>query len=301
MRLVVSINLSLVPEHDLIAPPLTSKLLKYCLDSRLPKKFFDSHSNVTYTQLSDGVRPLYSTGNSPVTLVRGSRYLGRVVVVSDDHKFVTSLEDRIRCSGAYGDYVILVNEIELCEMGSLTMNLERFFKIAFLTPTLLTVKLMSPPSLKNKVKRFPELHKLIPQPSFIFSYLLKLWNSYAEPEEKIPRPPYNEWAPYKLGRLADITITEVDYRLRPETVVIGKNDKGVLRKARGFIGWVIYESTAPRNLHDIYAKLLALATLTGVGRSRGIGLGQIQVINLSKTNAKSKNSHEFRRKNNQSI
>ncbi|MEM4486943.1 MAG: CRISPR system precrRNA processing endoribonuclease RAMP protein Cas6, partial [Zestosphaera sp.] len=155
------------------------------------------------------------------------------------------------------------------------------FKIVFTTPTILSVKLMTPPSLRSKVRKLPELHKLIPQPSFILSYLLKLWNSYASPEERIPKPPYNEWAHYKLGRLADITLTEIDYRVRPETVIIGKNKNGTLRKARGFIGWVLYESIAPKNLHTTYAKLLTLATLTGIGRSRGLGLGQIKIINLT--------------------
>lgn len=270
----------------MIAPPLTSKLLKYCVESRMPRRVFNSHGNVTYAQLSNGVRPLYSVGDSLIILRRGFRYLGRVVVVSEDHGFLNSLDPEFRCSGIYGDYVISVDEVEVIEMRYLTTDLGRSFKLVFLTPTILTVKLMTPPSLKEKISRFPELHKLIPQPSFIFSYLLKLWNSYASPEERIPKPPHNEWAPYKLGRLADITLTEIDYRVRPETVIIGKNEKGILRKARGFVGWVIYKSIAPQNLHNLYAKLLALATLTGIGRSRGLGLGQIQITNTTKQQEK---------------
>ncbi|MEM1766173.1 MAG: CRISPR system precrRNA processing endoribonuclease RAMP protein Cas6 [Zestosphaera sp.] len=282
MTYIFSIKSSVIPLRDLIAPPLTSKLLKHCMESRIPRRKFNSHGNVTYTQLSDGSKPLYSVGEFPIALRSGFRYSGRVVVVSEDHGFLSQVDPEIRCSGAYGDYVVSVEEIEVYEMKSLTMELSNLFKIAFVTPTILSVKLMTPPSLRGKTRRFPELHKLIPQPSFMFSYLLKLWNSYASPEERIPKPPYNEWAHYKLGRLADITLAEIDYRVRPETAIIGRNENGTLRKARGFVGWVIYESVAPRSLHNIYAKLLKLASLTGVGRSRGLGLGQIKITNLTR-------------------
>lgn len=297
MTYIISIKCSVTPLRDLIAPPLTSKLLKYCMESRVPRKKFDSHGNITYTQLTDGRRPLYSLGESPLVLRGGSRYFGRVVVVSDSHEFLSSVDPDISCSSVYGDYVISVEEIEVYEMRYLTMDLSSFFKVVFETPTILSVKLMSPPSLRSRVRRLPELHKLIPQPSFIFSYLLRLWNSYASSEERMPKPPYNEWAPYKLGRLADITLTEVDYRVRPETVIIGRNEDGTLRKARGFVGWVIYESIAPKNLHNTYAKLLALANLTGIGRSRGLGLGQVKITSITKKETTStENSQEDQRK-----
>ena len=278
---VFSFRFSLTPLRDLIAPPLTSKLLKYCLDSEVPRRLFGSYGNVTYTQVSDGGRPLYSTGSSPIVLRSGVRYRAGMVVVHESHDFLNKfiVNSEVKCSGPYGEYVLFLDEVEVRDMRSLSMDLSRVFKIVFLTPTILTVKLMTPPSLASKVSRLPELHKLIPQPSFIFSHLLKLWNSYASPEERIPRPAYNEWAHYNLGRLADITLIELDYKVWPETVPIGRDRKGTLRKARGFRGWVIYKSIAPKNLHNTYAKLLTLATLTGIGRSRGIGLGQIQVIN----------------------
>ena len=282
---VVSFRFSLIPLRDLIAPPLTSKLLKYCLDSGVPRKSFGSYGNVTYTQVFEDGRPLYSTGNSTIVLRGGVRYRASMVVVHESHDFLNKflLNHEIRCSGPYGDYVLGLEEIEVRDMRSLFMDLSRVFKIVFLTPTILTVKLMTPPSLTSRVSKLPELHKLIPQPSFIFAYLLKLWNSYASPEERIPKPAYNEWAHYNIGRLADITLAELDYKIWPETVIVGKDKKGTLRKARGFKGWVIYKSIAPKNLHDTYAKLLTLATLTGIGRSRGIGLGQIQVINNPET------------------
>jgi CRISPR/Cas system endoribonuclease Cas6 (RAMP superfamily) len=247
----------------------------------VPRRLFGSYGNVTYTQVSDGGRPLYSTGSSPIVLKGGVRYRADMVVVHESHDFLNKfiVNSEVKCSGPYGEYVLFLDEVEVRDMRSLSMDLSRVFKIVFLTPTILTVKLMTPPSLASKVSRLPELHKLIPQPSFIFSHLLKLWNSYASPEERIPRPAYNEWAHYNLGRLADITLTELDYKVWPETVPIGRDRKGTLRKARGFRGWVIYKSIAPKNLHNTYAKLLTLATLTGIGRSRGIGLGQIQVIN----------------------
>lgn len=83
-----------------------------------------------------------------------------------------------------------------------------------------------------------------------------------------------------LGRITDVVIYEVDYSLRASSVVIGKDASGNLRKSRGFMGWVIYRSCAPRKLQFIVGKLLALANIMGLGRSRGVGLGHVTVVEL---------------------
>jgi CRISPR/Cas system endoribonuclease Cas6 (RAMP superfamily) len=274
--LVTAVNVFVLPLRTSIGPPVSSKVLKYCFEGSLKRKVFGSYANTSISMLFDGGRPLYSKGDEPVVLEAGRRYSGRVVVVDEEPWLVdavsSALGPEFKCSGTYGDLIISIPEVEVVPMEGLRLDLPEVFKLVFQTPTVLTSKLMTPPTLADKVR---PMHKLIPQPSFIFSHLLRMWNSFAPPELKIGKP--SEWAPYLLGRQADLTLIELDYRVRPETVVVGRDNSGRLRKVRGFRGWVLYRSTAPRKLLEVYSKLLALAQLTGIGRSRGIGLGQLAV------------------------
>ena len=267
------------PLRTSVGPPVSSKVLKYCFEGVLRRRVFGSFTSISISMLFDGGRPLYSRGEEPVVLEGGRRYWGRVTAVDEVPWLVdaigSTLGPEFRCSGPYGDFVVSVPEVEVVHFSSLRVELPEVFKLVFLTPTVLTSKLMAPPNLADRVR---PMHKLIPQPSLIFSHLLRMWNSFAPPELRIGKP--SEWAPYLLGRQADVTLVELDYRVRPETVIIGRDSSGKLRKARGFRGWVVYRSTAPRKLQEIYSKLLALAQLTGIGRSRGIGLGQVALENL---------------------
>ena len=76
-------------------------------------------------------------------------------------------------------------------------------------------------------------------------------------------------------------LVEVDYSVKPETVIYGKTGDGRLKLVRGFTGWIIYELIYPK-LKPIYSKLLALARYMGVGRSRSIGFGQVDVVRANK-------------------
>jgi len=264
-----------VPLGTCLGPPVSSKILKYCFSNYLRRKVVGSLTNLSISMLFNDSKPLYSSGDNPVVLEAGRRYVGRISAIDEDTWLLdtfSSLGPDFRCSGSYGDLAISVEEVEVVPMSSLKLDLPEVFKIVFRTPTILSSKLMCPPTLADKVK---PMHKLIPQASLIFSHLLRTWNTFAPPELKIGKQ--SEWAPYLLGRQADITLVEIDYNIKPETVVIGRDSQGKLREVRGFRGWVIYRSTAPRKLHEIYSKLLALAQLVGVGRSRGIGLGHVTI------------------------
>ena len=270
------------PLKTSVGPPVSSKVLKYCFEGVLRRRIYSSFTNISISMLFDGGRPLYSRGEEPVVLEEGRRYRGRVVAVDEVPWLVdavsSALGPEFRCSGPYGDFIVSIPEVEVTHFGSLRVELPEVFKLVFQTPTVLTSKLMVPPTLAGRVK---PMYKLIPQPSFIFSHLLRMWNSFAPPELRLGKP--SEWAPYLLGRQADVTLVELDYRVRPETVVVGKDSSGRLRKARGFRGWVVYRSVAPKRLHEIYSRLLALGQLVGVGRSRGIGLGQVAVGYVDQT------------------
>lgn len=287
--LVVVAKVLVRPLEDCVGPPVTSKVLKYCLESVIPRKVLKSLSNASISMLFDGSRPLYSTtdSKSPVHLRAGRTYIGRVSVIDSTPEFLervsTSGFQSFQCTSPYGRFTVEFEEFSVAPLESLDMDLPVVFKLSFLTPMVLSSKLMCPPPLAEKVN---PMHKLVPQPSLIFSHLLKMWNTFAKPEHKLGKP--SEWAPYILGRQVDLVLAELDYRIKPETVVIGRDKAGRLREVRGFVGWVVYRSVAKPKFHKTISKLLALAELTGVGRSRGIGLGHVTIAGLAAKSAQTR-------------
>ncbi|MEM2158389.1 MAG: CRISPR system precrRNA processing endoribonuclease RAMP protein Cas6 [Sulfolobales archaeon] len=289
---VIAAKYVVIPEDDTVLPPTTSKLIKYITEvscSGLSKLVRSKGflKPLSISMLFNNNKPLYSVFNPnnqhPLVIRGGVPLTAKVSAVVSNGSL--GIEDFKCIEGCwqtpYGNFNLELAELEIIKPDLLSVGLRKYFKISYLTPTLITAKYMIPPMLKTRSRELPERHKLIPQPSFLFSYLLRLWNSIVGPNEKIPNCSAGDLEAYKLGRLADITLIEVDYRLRPITVVVGKDDGGRLRTARGFTGWVIYESLTPTNkLHSTFDKLLALAKYLGVGRSRGIGFGMIDITNL---------------------
>lgn len=284
MSYLVSCNYTIIPLSDVILPPLSSKVVKYVVDIRGGFLGELSRSKRPFKPLSIsplflGGKPLIScrVDGPPLTVSSGTPLRSTVSIAFSDHGIMDELASTDGTfETPYGRFRFSIDSIEVLSISSLNLSLSRVFTVEFVTPTILTAKYMIPPPLKHKANSLPEKHRLIPQPSFMFSYLLNLWNSVVSPEERIPNKSAGSWEAYKLGRLADITLVELNYRIRPAVAVIGKDSKGRARVAKGFIGWVEYECVSSKLL-QVYSKLLTLATYLGVGRSRGIGLGLIKV------------------------
>ncbi|MCS7109114.1 MAG: CRISPR system precrRNA processing endoribonuclease RAMP protein Cas6 [Sulfolobales archaeon] len=286
----ISAKYVITPLNNAILPPITSKILKYVIEASNTGLTRIVNSKSPMKPLSIGMvflndRPLYSIYNSenirPLHVRGGTPLKCRVNTITandglsiDDFK---SIEGRWRTP--YGDFDINLSELEITKVTELRTGLNKHFKITYVTPTIITAKYMLPPTLRDKSKELPERHKLIPQPSFLFSHLLRLWNNVVRAEERIPNQSAGDWEAYKLGRIADITLVETDYRLTPITVVIGRDNNGHLRTVRAFTGWVIYESLTNKIIPTL-DKLLALAQITGIGRSRGIGFGTVEIKNI---------------------
>ena len=69
------------------------------------------------------------------------------------------------------------------------------------------------------------------------------------------------------------------YSIKPIIVILGKDSRDNLREARGFIGWTKYKVTHYRNYIRIMERLLGLTSIMGIGRSRGIDLGIVKILN----------------------
>ncbi|AWR95227.1 CRISPR system precrRNA processing endoribonuclease RAMP protein Cas6 [Acidianus brierleyi] len=280
MTFLLSATYDIVPEKDSILPPLTSKVPKYILE-KSPSispliRNKTKYKGLTISPLKRDGQYLYSIPNSPVNVAKsGTKMSFHLSFSTQDIDPSIFYIDEIQDT-PYGKFYITLNQIEVKEMINLSFKINDFFVIRFETPTLLSNKYMLPPPLKRK--NIKAMNKLIPQPSLIFSFLTSLWNSIAEPKEKIIKGDL-DWTPYMIGRISDVIFTELGYSIKPITVILGKDSHDNLREARGFIGWTKYKVTHYRNYIRIMERLLGLASIMGIGRSRGIGLGIVKILN----------------------
>ncbi|MGC9104985.1 MAG: CRISPR system precrRNA processing endoribonuclease RAMP protein Cas6 [Thermoprotei archaeon] len=179
----------------------------------------------------------------------------------------------------YGPFRFDLVDLTVLDPEELVWSGVDTFTIRFETPTLLSSKLMIPPPLSEKLKgRVKPFYKLVPQPSLIFSSAVRLWNSLPiDPKLKIVRGD-ESWTPYLIGREADYTFAEVGYEIRPVTVNLGRDERGRAREARGFMGRVKYKVIYRKGYERDFSRLLPFIKLMGLGKSRGLGLGVVDVL-----------------------
>lgn len=150
-------------------------------------------------------------------------------------------------------------------------------KVEFLTPASISKKLAVPPWLSKKTSSLGGSYSLFPTSGLIAASVLKEILEYmgaiGTKDERIP---------YMALRFFDIFVREIDYNIAPVTVLLGKDSKGRMRKARGIAGWVLY---TPMNekVAGTFSRLIKMGELLGVGKSRAIGLGEISASFLNST------------------
>ncbi len=277
----VVVSIVLRPVGDVVLPPVSSKVLKWILEFRGGVLGGLAGSRGGYkplfiSMLYRGGRPLYSTGSGVVGVRGGEVLWGRVGVVVGDPGRV--LDEVFELGGTYstpyGRFSLEVYEASVEPVSSLGLGEPTgYLRIFARTPVVLSNKILVPGD-PDAAKRIPQLHRLTPSPGLIAAYLLRLWNRVAGPGLAFYwRDGWNHDAAM-VARAAEVYMAEVDYNVRPETVIIGKTSDGRLRRTRGWKGWIVYH-VAGKRLARFLDKTLALATRIGLGRSRGIGLGDI--------------------------
>jgi len=280
LTFIVSIHLSVTPRRDVVLPPMTSKVVKSFLTVKNLNLDWEDINRRPYQ-----ITPLILNGNymyarkgepgTPLTLRGGVTAHCRVSFATKEVRpeFFTEMDGILETP--YGEFQFGTYKFEVVELDKLRLTHHRVL-MRFRTTTLLTNLYMLPPMLKGK---FREVNRLVPQPSLLISSLVSIWNSVAEPKEMILLKE-RETTPYYLGRIADLIMMETGYNVRPETALIGKSDQGKMREARGFTGWVKYEILGSPRTRERIGRLLALANHLGVGRSRGLGFGVVEVKEL---------------------
>jgi hypothetical protein len=153
---------------------------------------------------------------------------------------------------------------------------DRFY-VELLTPALLSSKIVSPGNSGDaNVKR--ELF-MIPTPDAIIAYSLKLWNTLAPPEHRLPRP-CDDDAARRYEALIAVKAAPcigTDFaEMRSVVIETGRRINGAQKTDTGFEGRLRF-LIACEKIEAIARKTLALVHLLGLGRGRGIGLGEASI------------------------
>ncbi|AEB95253.1 CRISPR system precrRNA processing endoribonuclease RAMP protein Cas6 [Metallosphaera cuprina] len=275
---IVRLNFSVRPLRDVVLPPMTSKVVKYLILSEkvLPfvKDLVESKRKqkpLFISNLGLNGKRLYSTEE----MIRR----GDVIKVKAFTKMSASVSFPMmgeimnmgggRVSTPYGDFEILLESINV--FNGFNSDVEgKNLKVRIVTPALLSSKIYLPPFLERYRKAKVGL-SLIPSPGLLvasaYRTYLGLLGSTENEEEDLKS--------FKLTVLVNGLSKVVDFELKPVTVIIGEDDKGRLRKSRGVEGWIMFDVTG--KLKRAVAKYLSVASYLGVGKSRGIGLGEIKL------------------------
>ncbi len=285
-RIIVLLSLTITPEHEIRAPPFTSSLVKSIVEkseilewvSREYRKPPPKPVRYTVVYTSSG-EPLYKRGEEGphITLRGGEEYRAWISIVAPKNlsPWPGGLQETIETP--YGRISVVVSEISIINPKLiLEEQPPRHVRLEIRTPLLLPQKLMTPPWARKAVSRIPQRYRLLPTPGLIVSSALRIVSGLSNQLEPVMANSLN----YYLARAADLTTAEVDYRLKPTTVLYGKDCGGQPRKPRGVTGWVIYELMG-KKIARVTWSLLRIASYTGLGKSRSVGFGEVLVREAS--------------------
>ncbi|BFH74708.1 CRISPR-associated endoribonuclease Cas6 [Sulfurisphaera javensis] len=260
--MIFILNFELTPSHDAIIPPFTSKLSRTLFLEFSPSyskliESEESYKPIRITVVKDEGKPLYSTGKRKITLTGGKTYSFSVSTMREEIVKEAIKVDSVKKELFNTTFDVQLKDVKIKEDVGLEDS--RFYKVYFRTPALIQPPR---PRIKNKMNRYV----LFPYVPLFLASLVSHWNKNMS--EKI------------VGLTGSKTLyyfREVNYRLKPVTVYYGNIPN------RGFIGWVIYELRAKRGskIRENVKKLLDYGNYFGVGKSRNIGFGEIEVKLLS--------------------
>lgn len=273
---IVKVEFSAVPESDVILPPLSSKVVKNLI---LSSKLLPSLSSLVQSGMKNkplfisnlgknGFR-LFSTGK-PIS-VKAGEILNFFISFPYYDGFFTELSSGSFETG-YGKFFIELEQLEVIELSSIKGVSEGNFYVKFVTPALLSSKVLLPPSLKEKYKNVNPGYSLIPSVGLIVSYAYRVYRALYGNTSNMEL----DLKSFRLGVLSNSLSRVIGYKLKPLTVVIGNDNKGRLRTSRGFVGWMEFDIPY-KKLKKAISKYLTIASYLGIGKSRGIGLGEVVV------------------------
>ena len=285
---LVTVNLQLYFKSDVILPPFTSRITKYIIYSddcfKNIKQLYESRRKFRPVTLSTihtlSGKPLFKRDEGERPPLRAREGMVMTTRITYFTRREASLKDIVYdCNGKvnepFDNIEFSIWEVEVQRLQGLTLGLDKgdIVKLEFKTPLIMSTKIMTPPPLRNSkaLRRTPNEYRLLPTPGYIAASAMRVWLGIINDVD-----PDEYHAPYGIGRLADIFMPEIDYKIRPITILYGKDESGKMRKIRGVIGRVTYILRS-RKIALTLDKLLALALKLGIGKNRSIGFGEITI------------------------
>ncbi|MEM2448618.1 MAG: CRISPR-associated endoribonuclease Cas6 [Candidatus Bathyarchaeia archaeon] len=283
-QIVVRFSINFTSLSNIIIPPFSSKVSRtlfirmFNRGVEKPVEYFSSEKFVfkplilTPVYWMDGKRYLFKVDDSeglskPLILRENTKYCFYAVLISRGGGELSSLIQGLAPSlklELFNGEVLVENigvEVKSFE-GFGFKDSDGLIRVEFKTPVLISF----PKSWVKLERKTPARHSLFPIPSFMIHGLAEHWNSYAPEELKIPNVA-------KLRIYSNYSLVEQDYSVKPVTAVYDEK-----RRPRGFIGWTLYKHRRlNRSLDESLLKLLDYANYVGVGRSRSIGFGVVEV------------------------
>jgi len=286
--LLVLIRLRITPESNSILPPFTSRTLKSIAgNANCLKPVWNLYSSrkrfkpVTFRVLTtDRFRPLYKRVNGEdsdvITVRKDYTYYGFITFYARSLADVPVAECDEQVSIEYGRFHVAMDSMDMRMLDFLGRDEYERVKISIRTPLTITTKIMSPPvktgsRLARLLDSTREAYRLLPTPGFIAAQAARQWLGIVKTLE-----PKGHILPYAIGRLSDIMIAEIDYHLRPITVLYGKDEAGRKRLVRGVTGFIVLEPVND-SIRFAFSRLLDFASILGLGKSRSIGFGELTV------------------------
>ncbi|GIU72555.1 MAG: hypothetical protein KatS3mg003_2034 [Candidatus Nitrosocaldaceae archaeon] len=246
-------------KDDIIIPPFSSKISR----SIVIKALGDISFNYKYKPYV--ITPIFRNDKPLIKSIYNNSHI-RLFKDKDYHFYFTALDVGLVTKVIENSSIYLYNtefnitdyELEVKTFGSLMIDSDKI-NIRFITPLLLQL-----PTKWSGIKRSRNF--LLPVPSLMLWSIANHWNNFAPEELKIENCK-------RLVVFSNYSMLEFDYRLRPLTVVY--DDK---RTPTGIIGWIKFSINSNDDKYKNYLKrLLAYANYFGLGRSRAIGFGMVNV------------------------
>ena len=273
-RVTVVVN----PLQNVILPTPSSKVIKFLISSG---QFFPSLKPLVFSR--DKYKPVFISNLG----INGKRIIdrGREIRVNtplkasisfsgiDPSLLVSETGKEGKFSTPYGEFYLGIDNIEIVDVNELGQgierNLDKNVNVVFKSPTILSSKVLLPPTLKEKFKNVDVGFSPLPSVGLIVAHAYNIYCNVIGKKEIENRA-------FKLGVLGNALSRVVGYNLRPVTAVIGEDSKGKPRNSRGVVGWIKFDIPYEK-LKRRVLKYLIVASYLGIGRSRGIGFGEIEV------------------------
>ncbi len=262
--------ITVMPLRDCFLPPFTSKVTRtafYHLTGVVPRMRRMASFSVLFR---DG-KPLYrlyeDRWSEPLRAREGERLRARVSMLVARPPEPPTRSVTFQFGAA--EMVAGVESVEIAQLKEAKLEVPRKFVVRFLTPTLLPVPgrgpLLKALGLRRRYRLLPDL----PLALALLAHDFRLMG--LDLVKRSPRGVY-EW-----GLRA---IAELDYEVRPVTVLYSVRD-GVPVTERGFVGYLSCELLDPlSSAAEELGVLLGYAQRFGLGKSRSVGFGHVEVAPL---------------------